>query len=210
MLRWAVDLATVISAGMLIGGLYYVSSQRAKERHEQEQVAGEVTRFQNELSVRAASGLASEINPRGWPTTIEPEWFNGAPPLNTIVSGDRPWVEVAPPEHARLTNPPLRIAGDVTQASFWYNPYKGIVRARVPVQINEAKAIELYNTINGTGISALFEPPPDPEPFRLCGPVVPEGWVWPDDPPVNPDDPTLPRTAITSQTGTDQPAPHEP
>jgi hypothetical protein len=210
MLRWAVDLATVVSAGVLIGGLYYVSAERTKERHQTEQVAGEVTRFQNELSVRAASGLASEVNPRGWPTTIEPEWFNGAPPLNTIVSGDRPWVEVAPPEHAKLVNPPMRVAGDGSQASFWYNPYLGIVRARVPMQINEARAIDLYNSINGTGIASLYEPPPAPEPYRFCGPVIPEGWVWPDGTIAGDDPGKAAPQRITSQTGQDQPAPTEP
>jgi hypothetical protein len=41
-------------------------------------------------------------------------------------------------------------------AAFWYNPYKGILRARVPYDISDERALDLYNRVNGTSVSSIY------------------------------------------------------
>ena len=128
-------------------------------------VRQEVRRFELEIKLRAATENA-ELTGRDWPMTIDPAWFK-SPPQNTLVSRDRPWVDVAPPEHADLSNPVMRLAMDHTYASFWYNPYQGIIRARVPMAINDEQALGLYNLVNATSLTNLYAAPPaiiEPDP----------------------------------------------
>jgi len=88
--------------------------------------------------------------------TIDPAWFQEAAPGNPLLDEDRPWVEVAGTSQADLLHPPVRMAVEKSIAAFWYNPYQGVVRARVPVMVSDDKATELYNRVNGTGMSSIF------------------------------------------------------
>jgi len=72
-----------------------------------------------------------------------------------------------------MLDPPVRMTIDGKLASFWYNPYQGIVRARVPVCVSDRKALDLYNSINGTRLSELYGAPPEPP--RESGPALPSG-----------------------------------
>src|SRR5262249_12261162 len=90
-------------------------------------------------------------------------------------------VEVATPAEASLQDPAVRLTLDAHVASFWYNPYQGIVRARVPVLISDEKALDLYNTINGTHLATIYGVAPD-EPAKsdktpppAAPPPAPEG-----------------------------------
>ncbi|GIW74332.1 MAG: hypothetical protein KatS3mg103_0854 [Phycisphaerales bacterium] len=119
-----------------------------------------VARFYEVLRVQATTrGVA--VNGRGWPNTIEGAWFGDDPPRNHLLSGDRPWVEIAPPEDADRDHPADPVAFDLDvepgtkAASFWYNPYRGVVRARVPPQINDAQTLALYNRVNGVLLTSL-------------------------------------------------------
>jgi hypothetical protein len=127
--------------------------------------------FQRQLSIQAAA-KEREQGGSGWPDTIELAWFGEDAPRNPLLSPDRPWVEVATPDQADLSDPPVRVAVSTAYAAFWYNPAKGIVRARVPLKMSEAASVELYNQINGTDIvegyapfvPALPKADPSPEP----------------------------------------------
>lgn len=156
-LRRTVDVVSVLAAAGLIAFISIATSDRMREKRDVESVASDVARFQQVLSYRAAANQA-EVNQRGWPITVDPQWFNGDPPRNVLVSPERPWVEVATPAEATLNDPPMRMTINPKLASFWYNPYQGIVRARVPVSISDAKALSLYNSINGTHLSTIYAP----------------------------------------------------
>lgn len=160
MVRGVIEGLTVLAIAGLIGGMYYLKSEEDKATRQSDEVAAEVQRFRGELSLRAASGLATERNPRGWPVTVDPKWFDDRPPRNDLLSSDRVWVEVAPEHHAKLQHPPVRIALDRTFASFWYNPYLGIVRARVPLMLSEEESLALYNKINSVSVESLYESAP--------------------------------------------------
>lgn len=70
---------------------------------------------------------------------------------------DRPWLEVAPAADADLLHPRVRVTIDEGLAAFWYNPFQGVVRARVPVLVSDTDATALYNRVNGTSLSSIFE-----------------------------------------------------
>lgn len=147
-------LAVLLLAGLVAGGVwFYRDRQQGEEQVEATRAA--VRTLQRQITVQAGLGQA-EVNGRGWPKTVDPAWFGGHPPMNGLVSPDRPWLEVAQPEHADLEHPPVRMTIGDEIAAFWYNPGTGIVRARVPVTVSDARATELYNAINGTTLVSIF------------------------------------------------------
>lgn len=115
-----------------------------------------LARFHSVIKVQATTnGVA--VNGRGWPNTIDGAWFGDEPPLNHLLTGDRPWLEIAPAEDADRDHPSDPVAFDLDSkaASFWYNPYRGVVRARVAPQINEQATLSLYNRVNGVFLTTL-------------------------------------------------------
>lgn len=178
-LRRAVDAACVLAAIGMVAGLGSYFLDEYKQQKLVHNLAADLDRFKQTLSYRAASNQ-TEVNVRGWPVTVDPTWFGADPPRNPLVSADRPWLEVATPGEAAFMDPPVRIAIDNSVASFWYNPYQGVVRARVPIVISDRKALELYNSVNGTRLDSIYckDLPKEPEepvidPATLHGPPDP-------------------------------------
>jgi hypothetical protein len=101
---------------------------------------------------------------------VDPQWFGAEPPRNGLVSPERPWVEVATPAEASLQDPPVRLTVDPKVAAFWYNPYQGVVRARVPVSISDAKSLAMYNAINGTRLTTIYGVAPEEPAHEGPGP----------------------------------------
>ena len=164
-MRWVRDFALlIVLAGFIGGGIIYMRKERDQEAMVQ-QAAAELVRLETEIKYRSATRTA-ELNQRGWPVTMDPKWFQPRPPMNALVSPDRPWVEIASMSEAGLLHPPVRVTVDPSLAAFWYNPYQGIVRARVPVMVNDEKTLEVYNRVNGAGLASLFvreTPVPTPD-----------------------------------------------
>lgn len=155
-MRWFLDAIGLLTAvGLLLGVLAY---QRAKERKEAvvERATCEVRRLGLEIKYRAASRIGV-LNGRGWPVTVDPGWFGTDPPRNDLLAGARPWLEVATIDEAGLEHPPVRMAIREDMAAFWYNPYQGLVRARVPVLVSDADSLALYNRLNGCGLVSIFQ-----------------------------------------------------
>jgi hypothetical protein len=203
--RWLADIAALVIVLALGSGLLLL--ERAKRDREAtiQRVAADARRLELELKYRAASKTV-ELNPRGWPVTVDPKWFDYDPPVNTLLSPNRPWVEVASPDEAGLLHPHVRMAVDESYAAFWYNPYQGVIRARVPVMVNDEQATELYNRINATVIASIFfeeKPLPLPE-INLPKPApVPEGL-----PPGQTSEP--PGTPVSAEQHTDAQTTSEP
>lgn len=104
-----------------------------------------------------------EQSESGFPLRVEPGWFGDALPLNVALPSRHPWVDVAPPGDT-ADHPPDPVVHRPDQAGFWYNPNRGIFRARVTPQVSREATIELYNRLNGTGLARL---PEDPDPDRI-------------------------------------------
>jgi hypothetical protein len=54
-------------------------------------------------------------------------------------------------------DPPDPVLHRKAQAGFWYNPNRGVVRARVPGQGESGAALDLYNQLNNSGLKELTE-----------------------------------------------------
>lgn len=165
MFRWLADIAALVVVLALGAGILLHERARRDREATVVQVGADMRRLELELKYRAASGTV-EVNSRGWPVTVDPDWFMPHPPVNALLTPHRPWVEVASPDEAGLLHPPVRMAVDETLAAFWYNPYQGVVRARVPVMVNDDQATDLYNRVNSTHIPSIFyeeKPTPQPE-----------------------------------------------
>lgn len=191
-LRRAVDAVCALSAAGLIAGVLYFSNQDIRERQVVTGVADELARFRAVLTTHAAARDAS-VNLRGWPKSIDPTWFGSDPPRNALVTPDRPWVEIATAEESTFSDPPVRMTINSQLASFWYNPYQGIIKARVPVSINDRRSLDLYNRINGTNLDSIYSATV-PAPVPIEPPAdAPTTTTADATPPAEPDlDPTKP------------------
>jgi len=163
--RWLADIAALVIVLALGSGLLLFERARRDREATIQRVAADARRLELELKYRAAS-KSVELNPRGWPVTVDPKWFDSDAPINALLTPHRPWVEVASPDEAGLLHPRVRMAVDESYAAFWYNPYQGVLRARVPVMVNDDQATEIYNRVNSTTIPSIFfeeRPLPLPE-----------------------------------------------
>jgi hypothetical protein len=154
-MRWMRDVVAAIGLVGVVGGALYVQRAEREEEALFQSAQTDVRRMELEIKFRAAT-KTTDLNARGWPVTIDPTWFKDSAPVNALLDDDRPWVEVAGTQQAELLHPPIRMAVDKNLAAFWYNPYQGVIRARVPVMVSDDKATELYNRINGVGMPSIF------------------------------------------------------
>ena len=153
-MRWIRDITLLLILIGIAGALVWWQTTRREEQARIDKTTADTQRLEREVRFRSAT-KACELNARGWPITVDPAWFETDPPHNQVVSEDRPWVEIASEEEAGLQHPRDRLTLDEKLAAFWYNPYQGVVRARVPVSMTDAEATSLYNTINRTMISSI-------------------------------------------------------
>ena len=90
---------------------------------------------------------------------IDKRWFGEDVPVNVLLEGDRPWIDLAPPGDLGV-HPPDPVVYSESQASFWYNPTTGTFRARVAPAASEATTLALYNKVNGSVLN-VFDVIPD-------------------------------------------------
>lgn len=168
--------AVTIACGVLL--LTWHNQQGVDERKALEETRQALERLDAQIKFRAAvSGTAeaavektedaaheamvkeleTSVNQRGWPLTIEAEWFGKNPPLNSLVPAGCPWIEVASGDELNLMNPNVRVALDRSTAAFWYNPAMGVVRARVGPMATDQRAVDLYNELNATNVATVVD-----------------------------------------------------
>ncbi len=154
-MRLIIDtLAALMVVGVLAGVVMY-NQNAGDERARNEMAREETRRFQREISRQAALNTI-ENRDRGYPNTIDPKWFQGNLPANSLLGPEHPWVEIASSGQRDLSHPLDRVATDEDAASFWYNPHQGTIRARVSSEVSDARALELYNFINDCDLRILF------------------------------------------------------
>ncbi len=146
-------LATVVILGGL--GFYYADQRQAAA--DLALTKTEVSRFQNQIHLQAALADADGPSTDGRPPeSIDPKWFEGNRPVNPLLGPLHPWVEIEEPGHPERLHPLNLTAPDVGSAQFWYNPGNGLVRARVPRGISDAKTLRTYNDVNDSALTSLF------------------------------------------------------
>ncbi len=149
-------LVVVMLAGILVGVMMIRSTNGIKQ--DQIRTArNEVRRFQRQITFQTTMAEV-ELTAEGYPVTADPNWFHGNLPQNPLIEVGHPWVEIAGRNERSLLHPLDVVVRDAAAAQFWYNPYQGIVRARVPADISDAKALEVYNQVNDSSLRNLFSP----------------------------------------------------
>ncbi|MEK6701160.1 MAG: hypothetical protein AABZ53_02780 [Planctomycetota bacterium] len=153
-----VNLAAVVCAASFGGYMGWQKYQKHMIAEGERQCLQSLSRIRQEIKARAALA-SSELSPRGWPMTLRSEWFGEENPTNPLLPFGKEWIEIALPSEEMLTHPSLRCDMTGTLSGLWYNPYLGIVRARVPLLQTEYDSVLLYNQLNGSDITALFVVP---------------------------------------------------
>jgi type II secretory pathway pseudopilin PulG len=148
------SLVALMLIGILSGVVLYTRSERRLE-DKIELARAEVERFQSQIMLQAAMEK-TELSQRGYPASIDAAWFAGNLPMNPLLGPSHPWVEIASEADRDLQHPRNRIAFGHTTAQYWYSPYTGVVRARVPGEVSDATALRLYNRINGSSLDDLY------------------------------------------------------
>jgi hypothetical protein len=188
-MRRLVDLLAILAFLGVGAAIFYTQKEQQDQQAAVDLATQSVRMFDLKIKYHAATEGA-ELTARGWPVTIDPNWFEGAVPRNPLLSGNRPWLEIAGPQDAELQHPRLRFAVDEQIASFWYNPYNGSLRARVPVTTSDEEALSIYNTVNRSNLTSIFD-------FSVAKPpaAAPEGADDGDDEGAAPAPSTTPSTA---------------
>jgi type II secretory pathway pseudopilin PulG len=179
-MRLLVDCLIVL---MLLAVLALVFGERRRAQHRIDQL-GQVYRALSRLQEQAryhgamdqalrcsasggqAANSASEVG--GMPELVSPAWFGSDLPHNVMVGGTQPWLDIAPPGDT-ADDPPDPVIHRPDQAGFWYNPARGVFRARVAPQFSEQETLDLYNELNNrnlTGLPTSNDPARRPLPCR--------------------------------------------
>lgn len=166
---------------ILIAAMLAIGWRIFKHRATDEQLPYEASEvleiIQHEVNLRMASE-DSPLNEWGFPPSIDPKWFGDSVPSNPLLDHERPWLEVATGRDCFRLHPAFPTAIDQTKAEFWYNPRRGIVRARVPQMVSDRKTLEVYNRINNSELARLFPSSIEDEPqdVRVDGGGVGHGF----------------------------------
>ena len=154
------SLVALMLTGLIAAVFLHGRAERTKE--EQIELARvELRRFEGQLKLQSALAKV-KLTRAGFPATVDPEWFSGDLPTNPLLGPGHPWVEVALESQAHLEHPAELTAANQSIAHFWYNPFNGTIRARVPSGISDARALEMYNRINECALTTLFTAAPPP------------------------------------------------
>lgn len=154
-MRLMIDTLVALMLAGLLGGVVMLSRMEDDDHSAREATRAATSRFQQQIKLQATLGQNS-ARQNSWPQTVEMEWFKGNLPMNTLLTGDRPWVEIAGAGERGREHPRIKAATGPDTAGFWYNPSNGVVRARVPAGISDEQSLDLYNYINGSALTSLF------------------------------------------------------
>ncbi len=154
-MRFIIDsLVALMLMGLALGAFLHLRAERAM-RQKITLAQQELDRFQQQINFQATLGEV-ERSAAGFPLTVLPEWFGENLPVNPLVSRGHPWVEISNESQATLAHPVERTAADHNVAQFWYNPYRGVLRARAPAGGTDGETLRLYNEVNGSDLTDLF------------------------------------------------------
>ncbi len=151
--RLMVDaLIGLLLVGVLASVILYRREQHQKnERYEA--VVKALDRLHDQAEYHGVLAVR-QTGRTGFPSVMSPLWFRSGLPMNVAVPGWHPWLDIAPPGDMSI-HPPDPIITEQVQAGFWYNPNKGVFRARVERQWSESATLSLYNRLNQTQLLAM-------------------------------------------------------
>ncbi|MDZ4753823.1 MAG: hypothetical protein SGJ11_04930 [Phycisphaerae bacterium] len=150
-----VDVLLVTAVAIIAVMIFDRRTSESRLVHAVEVTRGAVRLIQATLDLHVALGRES-LDHVEYPSTIDPQWFSESVPNNELVGNGHPWMEVAVERDRGLLHPrDITVDGSRGGAMFWYNPARGVVRARVPRTLSDADAVALYNDVNRTKVVEL-------------------------------------------------------
>lgn len=165
-MRLLIDsLIALILVAILGAVLVHYRDEQAKILRRQ-LVHQALSEMQEEAIVHGALDEV-ETNDAKFPLDVLEQWFDNGVPRNVFALPGCPWLDIAPPED-HSDQPPDPVIHQPTQAGFWYNPNRGIFRARVAAQFTEQATLDLYNQLNSTSLRVMPRPS---EPYPTTHPA---------------------------------------
>lgn len=154
-MRIVIDTLVALMLAGILAGVTLHTRERREDESAAQALQANVSALNREVQLRSALGQV-ELSEGGFPRTIDPEWFKEALPHNPLLDDGRPWMEIAPIEQRGALHPPDITPTTRLTAGFWYNPYTGVVRARVPAGQSDRSTLQLYNFVNSTDLVSRF------------------------------------------------------
>ena len=145
-MRLVVDGIIAFVLALVLGAVLLQQQARASELRRVEITQQAVRTIASQALFRG-SLEESEVSRRGYPLTIDQNWFE-QPPANRVAQAAGGWLDVATEAQSQLLHPE-QITTQRGGCAFWYNPYRGIVRARVTMLASDQATVDLYNLVNG-------------------------------------------------------------
>lgn len=152
-MRLVIDTLIALMLAGILGAVILHYRYEQRRIIEVQQVHQSLSRMQEQALMRGALEV-SRTGEQAFPHSISPLWFNDGLPMNALVPPQQPWLDVAPKDD-RSDQPPDPVIYTTSQAAFWYNPSRGIFRARIIAQFTEQATLDLYNRVNGTLVRSL-------------------------------------------------------
>lgn len=148
LLHTIVDVLVVGAAagGLVIGLNLYQSDLERQTAIDTTRAA--VSTMNSQVAMRSLMP-ESMLNEQGFPVAIDPGWFDPSEPRNAFANNGAPWVEIARDAETVRLHPIVPTFRSGRGAMFWYNPARGLIRARVPEQTTDTATRELYAQVNG-------------------------------------------------------------
>ncbi len=150
-MRLLVDFMIALIVLVVIATIMVQQRARAEQNSLVEQTQHAMHAIESKAIFHAGLG-ETDLTRRGYPMVIDELWFDQLP-VNPLTGPTIVWIEVAADDNIKAFNPRY-VTAEHGRSAFWYNPYLGIVRARVPMQTSEQATVDLYNMVNGTTLRA--------------------------------------------------------
>jgi hypothetical protein len=170
-MRLVIDSLIALMMVLILGGIILHHRQQEQLLSDYRTAHYELSQIR-EMVIYHTALDRDTLNEWGYPGAIDPAWFLQGLPFNRLVTGIHPWIDLAPPGDMN-DQPPDPVVKRSDQAGYWYNPNRGIVRARVDEQFTEEATLALYNQINSTMLVSLpcsKNPARKPVPAPLLSP----------------------------------------
>ncbi|MCC6682883.1 MAG: hypothetical protein IT445_18450 [Phycisphaeraceae bacterium] len=152
-MRLVIDSLIALMMVSLLGTVLWAHQRQQQQDLSRQMLCDALARLHQQTVYHGALGDV-DLSDNGFPQQVMPDWFGQQFPCNTLTDARRPWIDVAPPGDM-ADQPPDPVLTEEQQAAFWYNPNRGLFRARVPAQVNDRQTLALYNQINQCALHEL-------------------------------------------------------
>jgi len=159
-MRRVVDMLIVMLLVAVMAGLVWHYRSEQGDLRDYRAVHDAISKLYEKALIQGSVGEQS--TKAGFPLMMHAKWFGDSLPINVAVPDSQPWIDIAPLGDM-ADHPPDPVVFNEEQAGFWYNPNRGLFRARVPMQFTDEETLELYNQLNNTALKKL---PRDSKPER--------------------------------------------